>query len=174
MGYQQFIKNSAYFKSKKRKRKRSRSHSNATDPGDMNREYIPLIIAVNKCEINKKKKQFKKKDIKKVISKKLQPIIDENFPNLSDIEDDDEDNDHDTNNEDDTAVQHKHFTNATLLQPPNLTLVYDEGDDEHKGSDSETDGISDVDMDSDDDTERKRIKVNHTSSDLLSIAYNYH
>eukprot|EP01084_Bolivina_argentea_P050909 93644_1 len=88
--YETFCNNSRYFSPKAAKHKgrkgrrgrRARSSSNprgSTMP-EIEREYIPLIIAVNKCEIKKSKKQFKKRDIRRMIKKKLDPIIGEHFP----------------------------------------------------------------------------------------------
>lgn len=201
--YQDFLKNSMYARSKK-KRKRARSHSNGgSNRIEEQKEYIPIVVAVNKSDINKKKKQFKKKDVKKIINKKLRPIIDTNFPD-SDTEVIEEEvqvstptdntpkdgksvtfgfneasssptqTDKDKDNV--TIRKKRNFTNATLLQPPNLSFVYDEGDD-NKGSDSETDIDDDDSDDGKENKEKKkirRIKVKKTSSDLLTIAHIYH
>ena len=160
---------------------------------------------MNKCDVGKKKKEFKKRDVKKIISKKLRPIVDRTFPD-SDTEIIDEEvdlsNDEETDNEskdrksvtfdlsgsspndgapssqnsdiDRRLIRKKrNFTNATLLQPPNLSLVYDEGDNQE--SDSETDKEEDEMFSSDDGMEKKRrrIKTKKTSSDLLTIHHIY-
>jgi len=193
--YQNFVRSSAFASTKNRRRSRTRSGSGTSNrPTDIqpDREYIPIIIAINKSDA--KKKHFKKKDVKKIINKKLQPIINEHFP-----PDDEEKtsamqsvNDEspkpltlsptDSDPAKKRAAVNKRIANATLLQPPNLSFVYDEhdedeNDNEHRGSDSEAED-AESDMEGGDEhnsnTRRRRIKTKKSSSDLLTVASAYH
>ena len=68
-------------------------------------EYLPVVVAVNKCELKQSRKGMTSRDIRRVVDSKLQPVVDAAFP------------------ADGRGRARHDFTNMTVLQAPSLELL---------------------------------------------------
>ena len=88
--------------------------------------YLPVVVAVNKCELKQSRKGMTSRDIRRVVDSKLQPVVDAAFP------------------VDGRGRTRHNFTNMTVLQAPSLELLQQPTRSLEDESDSEMEPISEL------------------------------
>ena len=155
--YEKFLKDSTFKQPiKKCKKRRNRSRTRSNPKQDEKREFIPIIVAMNKSECESAS-AFSKDDAHKILTDRLEPIISANFPE-SDAESDDAGDDEEDEKSDDLPswfISHSaqksgshRISDAMLVEPPNLSVIYDQnggdvsGDDERDDMEQKNDFLS--------------------------------